>query len=178
MERFVIHIYKIILQNTAFYYIGSTTKKLELRLKQHEAMAKKYPDRKLYKAINANGGFKNASIFCIKSLWVNSKKEQILYENLYLSNHILNNDCLNHNRAIITDEEKRAYSINYRNNHKEQMREYYIANKKKLINNMREYRLKNLDKFIQYRNNNKERLKAYFKEYYLKKKINKHNNTL
>ena len=49
-------IYKLILADSEYFYIGSTCEnRLSKRLNVHKCKAKTYPDRKVYKAFNELG---------------------------------------------------------------------------------------------------------------------------
>ena len=81
-------------------YYGSTTTSLKTRLRKHRWMAKKYPERKVYKDVD----WERTSIVCLEICPVECLRER---EDFYIRNcepSIL----LNINHAIDTAEDKKA----------------------------------------------------------------------
>ena len=58
-------IYKLIDQDSGYYYIGSTCSNLTQRLCNHKSRAKTYPDRKVYKAF-VDIGWENVEIILVQ----------------------------------------------------------------------------------------------------------------
>jgi len=68
-------------------------------------------------------------------------------------------NAINHNRAYVSEEEKKEYHRQYSETNKEQIKEYYEKHKEKIKERSNEY----------YKNH-KEEKKEYYKEYYEKNK--------
>jgi len=61
----MIQIYKLFSKNSPSFYVGSTKKSLKYRMSKHRDKSTEAPERRVYKAILANGGFKE---WCIEPL--------------------------------------------------------------------------------------------------------------
>jgi len=94
--------------STGHYYIGSTTNKLLcIRLANHRASAKdpRYINTKVYKHINAIG-WDNVKIVLIESVSCRDKDDLNMKENEYVIKALGDDLCLNHNRVMITDNDR------------------------------------------------------------------------
>ncbi len=135
-------IYKIVrLSDDVIIYVGSTTKQyISQRLVEHKNKAKKYPNRKVYKSINENGGWNNHEIILIEYCNCNSKDELHRKEREF----------------IVSLKPIGNITIPMRT-----QREYYIDN----IEKSKQYRVENNEKSKQYKLDNKEKVREYAKEY-------------
>ena len=174
-------IYKIYyINNPTIYYIGSTFKKIETRLRNHiyaynewiEKIRKFkcsiYPYFKKY-------GIENFKIELIKEYKLIEKQQLLVYETLWIRK--LSPVNIKQPFALsIRFKHKQKYKKNkittqlyYQKNKeklKKQKHEYYIKNKEK----KKEYYIKNKEKFQEYNKLNKEKFQEYNKEYRLKNK--------
>lgn len=171
------------------YYIGSTISDLECRLSNHKYLSKKNKNRNVYKHIN-NIGWENVIIELVENYPCNTKTELNNREDYYIKEAKDNNDefCLNINRALVLQEEKKEnmkiyYENNkniilersqkYRNEHREEIKEYFkqhnIKRADKKIEYMKNYAIENKDKVIEsrkkYYENNKDKVIKKNKEY-------------
>jgi chemotaxis protein histidine kinase CheA len=110
-----------------YYYIGSTINDPRWRLSNHKQCAIKYPERHVYKHINAIG-WQNVKIQVVEKRPCNTKQELYALEDTYIHESIGDPYCLNYNRAFLTPEE-----------HKENIANYYLANREKIIEQHKEY---------------------------------------
>ena len=61
----MIQIYRLFSKSSPSFYVGSTEKSLKYRMSKHRGKSSEAPERRVYKAILANGGFKE---WCIEPL--------------------------------------------------------------------------------------------------------------
>ena len=130
---------------------------------------------------------------CSKKMDIYSMKMEIMEEDIATENEALwrergyfdNNECINENRPILSQEEREMY---YENNKEERLinqKEYYDNNKEAILINRKEYYEKNKEVRKEYyeknkeqinkqrrgyRERNKEQLSKQKKEYYKRKK--------
>ena len=128
-------------------YIGSTTRNLEERFKEHKRDIDKYPTFKLYKAMKEYNNA-NFCILLIEELEVDSIQDLRKREGQYIS---LIKPTLNKNIAGRS------------------MKQYQIDNKDKL-------RIYRKNYYRKYRKDNYDTLKQYRQNYYKNKKIKMKNN--
>ena len=146
-------VYKIEL-NENNIYIGSTTNKLCKRQGQHNYELKKKPNRKLYKSCIEN------NITVIKCVWVadveySSNAELRMIEEKYRTEL---NGNLNMVKCYTSEEDRKEYIKEYRENNKKKRKEFYENNKDKIKEYKKEYYEKNKDKInekINEKNKNK-----------------------
>jgi hypothetical protein len=139
-----------------YYYIGSTITELRYRLNKHKGDAK-IKDTYAYKHFNKLG-WDNVKIELLEKYPCNSKEELIIKENEYIIIAKCDNNCLNRNNSYMTEEDKIEWKRQYRQDNKEQIKEYnknYVVNHKEIVE----------QKQKEYREANKEKLKEYFKKY-------------
>jgi hypothetical protein len=163
-------VYKITSPQTEKVYIGSTFKKLNVRLYQHKQSYTRF----------LNGKCKNMGAFdvvkyddCVieelesfeglnrKALSVFERKWYDTYKDKVCNMHIPNRskrDWELENKTFL-DNWKKEYRINNRDKLNKFSNEYYKNNKEKVIENQKKYHEKN-----------KERISQYYKDYYLRKK--------
>jgi len=165
-------IYKLQIDN--LIYIGSTTKDLNERLKQHHIKFKIYQNKKSKYYISSFELFKNKIIPLITLLELvpcKSKNELLERERFYIEN----TECVNKIKKVtLTEEERNNYCKNYYENNKDKIKEYYENNKDNIKDKIKEYNEKNKDKIKdkikEYYENNKEKNLKKKKEYYERKK--------
>ena len=121
---------------TAFY-IGST-KNLKNRIASHKHNAKAYPDRKVYRYINNNGGFDNFEFITLFTTECSKNKKSRIEASLII------NFKASLNIQIPLRTQEQYYSDNI-----DKIKDYYQANKERRIAYQKEY----------YRNNNLKLLK-------------------
>jgi hypothetical protein len=124
-----------------YYYIGSTTNDLKLRISNHKRDSIKYPDRKVYKHINTIG-WECVIPILIESYPCNTKKELNEREDYYIQKAKNEKDffCLNINNAYVSEEKRKQNMINY-----------YEENKDEISEKHKKYREENQDKIKEYR---------------------------
>ena len=159
--QFIGYIYKLICSDGS-YYIGSTKNILTKRLSYHKSCSAKFPERKIYAHI-LTVGWDNVKIDCIEECKVNSRKELYIKEDECLRQHILNPQCLNENKVIETEEEKKKRIIQYREENKEKIQEYKESYRIMAADTIKEYNEK-------YVNDHKEEIKERRHKYYEKTK--------
>ena len=164
-------IYKLEDQIHKFYYIGSTTKSLKERYRNHKADSKRQPNRKLYVYIN-KAGWDNIAILPLKEVLVESIKDIWKEEKDYVKACIHDNKCLNVNLPFLDEEEKKMYFKDY----KHRDREHYQQNKEKILQRQREHYQQNKEKILQrqreHYQQNKEMILQQRKEHYQQNKEN------
>ncbi len=103
-----------------YYYIGSTTTELRVRLNNHKCAAKKYPDRKVYNHI-CSIGWDKVSIKLLENYPCSSKTELNMREDYHIKKALDSKDklCLNTTRPCMTAEEKREAQQKYVESNKE-----------------------------------------------------------
>ena len=175
-EKELAYIYKITSTQTQKVYIGSTFKKLNVRLYQHKKSYNRFQ----------NGKGKNVGAFdvvcfddCVieelesfegltrKALAVQERK----YYDIYKANgvELCNINIPNRSKAdwecenkLFLDNWKKEYRVKNREKYNKYVNDYYHNNKEKIIENQKKYHEKN-----------KERISQYYKDYYLRKKEEK-----
>ena len=133
------------------FYIGSTATTLQERLRCHikKSEIKKY---KIYKIIEEDGGWENFEMILIKEYACNDKEELRQEEQRCIDAF---NPTMNDHRAYTSTEDKKKYE-----------KEWYEANKERLIKYRKEHYGLNKEYFKQYNIDNKEKRSKQYKEYY------------
>jgi hypothetical protein len=148
-------IYKLLCDD-GHYYIGSTTQKLNHRFNNHKTSSKTGTS-KAYTYINSVGWDK-VKIELIEDFPCTVKSELNEREEYYISKSKSDELCLNINSALLTPEKR-----------KENVKNYYEANKEDIIESHREYNEKNREKVdsyqAQYRLDNAEKRREYTRQY-------------
>ena len=174
-------IYKIVNENTGMFYIGSTCLPLHKRFYQHKHNSKKdkHKNIKLYKYFT-EPTFDDFKIVLVEEFNLENKEQLKREENKYIEKFINDDKCLNMNLSY-TGLDKNEYC-----------KLYHQENRKKIIEQKKEYRKENIDYFRNYdriRNQYDER-KMKMKEYKSQKFIcicgaeirndsrSKHNKTI
>ena len=136
-------IYKIIDTKDKFFYIGSTTHLLSVRLKSHINKSRIDRNRPFYKYF-LKVGWENAKIILIEEHHFENRYQQLKEEDNMIQ--LYKNDplCLNSCRPF-TGMTRQEYN-----------KKYYDENKDKIIANSKEYYTNNIDNVLQ-----------YHKEYYI-----------
>jgi|LauGreDrversion4_2_1035121.scaffolds.fasta_scaffold01203_1 hypothetical protein len=163
-------IYKIYyINDPTIYYIGSTFKKIETRLRNHIYAYNEWIEkiRKFKCAIYPyfkKYGIENFKIELIKEYKVIEKQQLLVYETLYI-------------RKLSPVNIKQPFALSIRYKHKQKYKKnkittqlYYQKNKEKLKKQKHEYYIKNKEKIKEYNKLNKEKFQEYNKEYRLKNK--------
>lgn len=118
-----------------YYYIGSTINDPRYRLNNHKQDSKKYPDRYVYSHINTLG-WDNVQLQVAEAFPCNTKEELKLKEDEMIKQSLQDDYCLNHIRALVSPEERKANVTNYYLTHRQQIIEqhkvYFEANKEKV----------------------------------------------
>ena len=141
-------IYRLRCRVTDKFYIGSTTHSLTYRLKKHRA-ASREPHRMnspLYTHFR-EVGWDNAEMSTLFELEVETRNEMLASEKAEILKHIGSELCLNHNKPMITRDEKKASDVEYG-------RQRRKLNPEGERTRVSEWRLKNPDKY-------KEQTKRY-----------------
>jgi len=131
-------IYKIVrLSDDVVVYVGSTTKQyLCSRLVEHKNKATKYPNRRVYKLIADNDGWKNHEIILIELCDCNSKDELHRKEREFI---VSLKPIGNIQIPLRTQKEyNNEYRIENREKINEYMKEYKIHNKETLKQNAKQ----------------------------------------
>ena len=169
-------VYKIVDEDLNFY-IGSTCKPLYKRLYFHKSDSKASHHRKVYKVLTYEKfEKKEIKIILLEQFNLNSKEELLREEDKYIKMFYNDTNCLNSNYAILNEEKynnntrKRAYdrfiqnkelvyqiNMNYRINHRKELREKQKQYAKDNINKIKQYKKEYYEK-------NKDILKLNFKE--------------
>lgn len=121
-----------------FFYVGSTTGPLGVRMSGHKRRATLFPERKLYKHIA--GRWDSVRLTLVEALSCANREELAKREDTLIQQHLRNPLCLNTNRAILSAEELADYNRlvqrNFRRNHpekkSEQNKRYYAAHKEEI----------------------------------------------
>lgn len=148
-------------------YVGSTCKLLIQRKTKHDYSAKIYPDRPVYEYFNYFG-WENVKIVLLEDFPCANEEELLIREKFWIDK--LKPDL---NVVMIGRTRKEYYKANkeklLQGNH-----EYYETNKEEVIIHQKEYYTKNKDKILdyhkEYNEKNKNKIADYQKEY---KQINK-----
>ena len=122
------------------FYIGSTTCKLNYRLKKHRAKSKEQvalniPVYVHFRAI----GWNNATMILIEEFEITSKKQLLERECEIIKQFLGTENCLNKNRPVITNEEKKKETAEY-------SRKVRMSNPERERNRLEEWRRKNPEK--------------------------------
>ena len=143
-------------------YIGSSMcKNKNDRLSSHKCKNNKCVSKQI---INRN----NYEYIILEDILDIDKKQLRIKEQEYIDKY----DCINKQRAYLSEEQENKYQEQWRKNNKEYIKEY---NKKYHINN-KDYKKKYIKEYQKlYRQNNKENNKEYMKEYYF---FNKYNDVI
>jgi hypothetical protein len=96
--------------NSENFYIGSTIKKLQTRLSNHIELSKTSKERKVYKYIFANGGWKEFDIVLVEDFPCTSSYELRRREAYYFE---LLKPPLNTNHPRLTPEQKKEKMIEF-----------------------------------------------------------------
>jgi len=81
----MVTVYKLFSKNCDSFYIGSTTKSLKQRLGKHKDKSYEAPNRKVYKCILGNGGFKEWEIEALETFETDSAIERRTREQHYIN---------------------------------------------------------------------------------------------
>jgi hypothetical protein len=81
----MVTIYKLFSKNCDSFYIGSTTKTLKQRLGKHKDKSYEAPNRKVYKCILGNGGFKQWEIEALETFETDNAIERRTREQYYIN---------------------------------------------------------------------------------------------
>ena len=160
-------IYKIICNKSGKIYVGSTTKSIERRLRQHKCSYKSFLNGKHGKTSSfeiIEGG--DCKIEMLKELKNITREDLLKAENEFIETI----ECINKQKAY-TGLDKKEYGKQYRNDNKDTLLEYgkqYRNDNKDSLN----------EKKKQYYNDNKDSLNEKHKQYYEQNKeiINKKRN--
>lgn len=143
-------IYKIVSNITGEQYYGSTCKPtLAMRLARHKEEHKRYINGKSKRYYSS---FKiletdNYDIVLVEQLIDYKTKDQVHQRERF---YIDNNECVNKNRPIITEEEKKQKqkenSINYYNYNQNKIKDFYRDNQDKIKYNSIQYYKVNKEK--------------------------------
>jgi|AntAceMinimDraft_1070359.scaffolds.fasta_scaffold71380_2 hypothetical protein len=149
-------IYKIEhIENESLVYVGHTTN-FDKRKGEHKSNCKnengKAFNYKLYQMIRDNGGFDMFKMIEVEKYPCKDKREAERREDEIMKEL---KASMNTYKSFRTDEERKEYEKQYREDNKETIQEYYETNKEKL----QEYKK-------EYQENNKEKIQEYDKEYY------------
>ena len=134
-------IYKIICNVTNNIYIGSTTKKLNIRMSKHKYDCKTNKGCRS-KEIIKNNDFK---VETIEEIEFDNKIELHEREKFY----IINNICVN---KVIPNRTNKEYRENNKNKINEYAKEYRENNKNKIKENKKQYYFHNKDKIKKNKN--------------------------
>lgn len=163
-------IYKIVDNTNNNIYIGSTCEPtLARRLAGHRCIYNKY----LKTGCNFISSFdilknNDYNIILLESYPCKNRDELLARERYYIDN----NNCINKNRPIITEDEKKELIKEYNETNKDKIKEYYKqyreSNKYKELK--KEYYNKNIEEFKKYYEDNKDKNKN---QYLLYRELNK-----
>lgn len=148
------------------FYIGSTKSDLNTRLRKHKNAYTQYLEgkRAYYTVFDVLIGI-NPKIECLEELGEITSTQSKKKENEYISE---NPNCVNKNKAFLSEEQKAEYLQSYRNENKdkylqyqkkyyseniEKHKQYYITKKDIIKQTQKEYYNKNKDKILERQNN-------------------------
>jgi predicted GIY-YIG superfamily endonuclease len=136
----------------------------------------------------------NYNSCCSRKMDIDSVEMDIMKEDIATKEEALwierdyfeNNECINENRPIISQEEReilyRKYYYDNREERKRKQRNYYDNNKEKVHKTHRKYYDNNKEEILikrkEYSERNKEQIVKYKKEYYKKQKEIKNKNKI
>lgn len=100
-------IYKLYCDDGHFYFGSTKRKYLACRLSGHKMDSKKekYKNNKSYSHINMIG-WDRVKIILVEEFEYTSRDDLRRRENVYIVNELKNPLCLNHNRSLVTDQER------------------------------------------------------------------------
>lgn len=138
-------IYRLVFPG-GYYYIGSTTKELSSRFKEHQRKAKLYPDRKVYKKAT-EVGWESVKIEKFGNEEFTDEANLRLTESVLVEEALDDKLCLNCKRVFVTQEQAaytaRECGARYDSQHKEERRqarrERYRLNAESERQKQREY---------------------------------------
>jgi len=133
-------IYLLRCKDTSKFYIGSTIHNLTYRLKKHRSTSKEVAkmNSPLYTHFREIGWDK-AEMSLIHEIHVENRRQLLELEKIEILKHIEDDLCLNHNRPIITQEEKKHSDKEYAKMHR-------IENKDRERTRLQEWRKNNPEK--------------------------------
>ena len=147
-------VYKLV-DDTGYYYFGSTCMPLHKRLHNHKRKSKCVCERKIYKVFT-HQRFENneIKIILVEEFNLQSKEQLIKEENNYIQKHIDDEYCLNTLHSIFNCEKRKQDMDQYNDKYykinseklKEYQQQYALNNKDKVLQSKKEYREKNKDK--------------------------------
>lgn len=136
-------LYKLECVMTSKFYIGSTIHTLKYRLKKHRATSKE-PDKQnspLYTHFREVGWI-NARMSVLTEVEVETRRDLLALERAEILRHLGSPLCLNHNRPIISRDEKKESDAEYG---KKRRAENKDAERQRVI----EWRLRNPEKYAE-----------------------------
>ena len=136
-------IYKLIDQDSGYYYIGSTCGTLTQRLCRHKSVSKTNPERKVYKAYNEIG-WENVKIILVQELYLDNKNELLRAENDVIMSSIYDDKCLNSKKAwtgLDRKEYKKKYTVENKEIKQEYDKQYYENHKEQKIKYIKQWQL-------------------------------------
>lgn len=77
-------IYRLFSKSCDSFYVGSTTKTMKQRLVKHRSKSHEAPNRKIYKCILGNGGFKEWRMETLEEFQTDSAIERRIREQFYI----------------------------------------------------------------------------------------------
>ena len=107
-------IYRLECLLTSKFYIGSTIHTLAYRLKKHRSTSKE-PDKQnspLYTHFR-EVGWEHARMSILTEVEIESRRDLLAIERAEILRHLGSPLCLNHNRPVITREEKKESDADY-----------------------------------------------------------------
>ena len=160
-------VYRFQCRQTGKFYIGSTTQDIGKRLKNHKSKAKEEHRRNtpLYSHVNSVG-WSSMEIIIISERDVESITHLFQLEKDEIMKYITSALCLNHNRPLRTEEEKRQQDADYGKERRNEQHE-------REYNRVAEWRRNNPEKYKEQLNRSIERQRAKRRE----AKNNLQNNT-
>lgn len=136
-----------------YYYIGSTINDPRYRLNNHKQDSVKFPERPIYTHINTIG-WDNVQLEVVEEFPCNTREELYQREDEIVKQSLVDTYCLNHIRAFVSKDERKANVKNYYLTHRQQIIEqhkaYLEANKDKVDAYQAMYRLENAEKRREY----------------------------
>ena len=81
----MIIIYRLFSKSCNSFYVGSTTKTMKYRLEKHKSKSYEAPNRKVYKCIMANGGFKEWEMEALETFESDNAVERFTREQHYIN---------------------------------------------------------------------------------------------
>ena len=119
-------VYKLI-DDEGYYYYGCTCMPLHKRRYHHQEMAKRKPHRKIYTMFTNDRFLKGEiKIVLVEELKLENKEQLLRAENNYIQQSLDDSKCLNRYHSLLTDEQKKEYD-----------RQWYQANRNKILENQK-----------------------------------------